>query len=334
MIKSGPVGPEAALAADGSGARLRQRRPPTAVLVVAAIVIALLVVGKVTTPQFVTSANFLTILRAGALTAIVALGMTFVTISGNYFSLSVVQTAVVGSVLYAAIASSSGFVPGLVVALGACLLLGVLQGGIIGLGGNPVVVTFAAGSAVIGVVLVATGNNRVQLNAGGLATAIGQASPLGIPTPTWAFGIVAVVCYLILEHTTLGRRTKLVGANRATAEASGLGVMRTIVAVFAISAFAAGVVGVLTAAQFGVADSQQFNNIDIESIAAVLVGGTSIRGGEGGAFRTCLGALFIAVLNNLLQVRGYSTGVQDAVTGAAVVLAVCGYGLIKRRSQS
>ena len=257
--------------------------------------------------------------------------MTFVTLSGNYFSLSVVQTAVVASVLYASVASSSGFAAGLIVALGACILLGVIQGWIVGLGGNPVVVTFATGAAVIGLVLVATHSNRVQLTASGIATSIGTVSPLGIPTPTWAFGIVALAAYLTLERTNLGRRTKLVGANHAAAVASGLNVQRTIAAVFAISALAAGVVGVLTAAQFGVADSQQFNNIDINAIAAVLVGGTSIRGGEGGVVRTCLGALFIAMLGNLLQVRGYSTGVQDTLTGAAVVIAVCGYGLIKRR---
>ncbi|MBV8221047.1 MAG: ABC transporter permease, partial [Solirubrobacterales bacterium] len=168
----------------------------------------------------------------------------------------------------------------------------------------------------------------------GLATQIGQASPLGIPTPTWAFGIVALLCYLILERTTFGRRTKLVGANRAAAVASGLNVMRTIMAVFAISALAAGIVGVLTAAQFGVADSQQFNGTDINAIAAVLVGGTSIRGGEGGVLRTCVGALFIAMLSNLLQVRGYSTGIQLTFIGVAVVIAVCVYGLIKRKEQS
>jgi ribose transport system permease protein len=316
-----------------AGERPTSRRPATSTLVVALVLVVLIIVGKVTTPAFVTGDNLLTILRAASLTAVVALGMTFVTMSGNYFSLSVVQTAVVGSVLYAAVASSSGFAVGLIIALGACVILGALQGGIIGLGGNPVVVTFAAGSAVIGIVLVATGNNRVQLTASGLATQIGTSSPLGIPTPTWAFGIAALLSYLVLERTNLGRSTKLVGANHAAAVASGMNVMRTIVAVFAISALAAGVVGVLTAAQFGVADSQQFNGIDINSIAAVLVGGTSIRGGEGGVLRTCFGALFITMLGNLLQVRGYGTGIQDTFTGAVVVLAVCAFGLIKRKER-
>ena len=331
MIESESVRRRPAPEAGTAGRPALSRRPSTAILVVVGVVVALVVVGKVTTPEFVTGSNLLTILRAASLTAIVALGMTFVTLSGNYFSLSVVQTAVVGAVLYAAVASSSGFAVGLVVALGVCLALGAVQGGIVGLGGNPVVVTFAAGAALLGGVLVATHSDRVVLTASGLATQIGQSSPLGVPAPTWAFGIVALVAYLLLERTTLGRRTKLVGANRAAAVASGLNVMRIIMAAFALSALAAGIVGVLTVAQFGVADSQQFNGIDINAIAAVLVGGTSIRGGEGGVLRTCLGALFIAMLANLLQVRGYSTGIQDTFTGVAVVIAVCAYGLVKRR---
>jgi ribose transport system permease protein len=334
MIEAQPQPGATAVMPVGGSRRVLVYRPPKAVLATVGAVVVLVVLGKLTTPQFVTGSNLLTILRAASLTAIVALGMTFITLSGNYFSLSVVQTSVVASVVYASVTSDSSVAVGLIAVLGVCAGLGLLQGAIVGLGGNPVVVTFAAGATLIGGVLVATNSNRVLLTAGGLATQIGQASPLGIPTPTWAFGIVALLCYLILERTTFGRRTKLVGANRAAAVASGLNVMRTIMAVFAISALAAGIVGVLTAAQFGVADSQQFNGTDINAIAAVLVGGTSIRGGEGGVLRTCVGALFIAMLSNLLQVRGYSTGIQLTFIGVAVVIAVCVYGLIKRKEQS
>jgi ribose transport system permease protein len=324
--------PETSLPLVSESAAKRTRRLAIGPLVVVAVAIALLVIGKATTPQFVTGSNALTILRAASLTAIVALGLTFVTISGNYFSLSVAQTAVVASVLYASIGSSGGFVVGLIVALAVCTLLGAAQGAIVGLGANPVVVTFATGATVIGGVLVATHGNRVELHASGLATELGQSSPLGVPTETWAFVLCAVACYLVLERTTLGRRTKLVGANRDTAVASGLNVMRIVIAVFAISALVAAIAGVLTAAQFGVADSTQFTGTDINAIAAVLVGGTSIRGGEGSVQRTCMGAVFIAMLSNLLQVRGYSTGIQLTFIGLAVVIAVCAYGLVKRRT--
>jgi len=309
------------------------RRVPVGPVVVLLVALALLGVGRLTTPAFVTGTNMLTILRAASLTAIVALGLTFVTISGNFFSLSVAQTAVVGSVLYAALADRGGFALGLAGVLAVCLVLGAMQGAVVGRGGNPIVVTLAAGAAIVGVVLIATHNDRVLLTTppGSLAVRFGQASPLGVPTQTWAFGVVAIACYLILSRTVLGRRTILLGANRRAAVATGMNAVRVIMFAFAISSVTAGIAGALTSAQFGVADSQQFNGMDIDAIAAVLVGGTSIRGGEGSVLRTCIGAVFIAMLRNLLQIRGYTTGVQLTVEGITVVVAVCAYAFIKRK---
>ncbi len=313
-----------------------KRRIEPQTLVVLVVAFALLVAGRVTTPEFITSDNLLAILRAASITGIVALGLTFVTISGNYFSLSVAQTAVLASVLYAAVASTgAGVFLALLIALAACVVVGLVQGAIVGAGGNPVVVTLAAGSALIAVVLYATDSKRVLLKvpADSLAADLGRASPLGIPTATWAFVVVAIACILLLEKTTLGRRTIMVGANRLAAVASGLNVMLVIAAAFVISAITAGIAGILTAAEFGVADSAQFTGLDIDAIAAVLVGGTAIKGGEGSVTRTCVGALFIATLRNLMQVRGYSTGVQLTVVGLAVVAAVCAYATTKRKER-
>jgi ribose transport system permease protein len=311
-----------ALSATSSGiAATGKRRVEPQAVVVLLVAIALVVVGRVTTPEFVTSDNLLAILRAASITAIVALGLTFVTISGNYFSLSVAQTAVLASVLYAAVASShAGVVLAVLVVLAACAL---------------VVVTLAAGAAIIAGVLYATDSKRVLLKVPGdsLAAEIGRAAPLGIPTATWAFVVVALVCVLLLDKTVLGRRTIMVGANRLAAVASGLNVTLVITATFVISAITAGIAGILTAAEFGVADSAQFTGLDIDAIAAVLVGGTSIRGGEGSVTRTCVGALFIATLRNLLQLRGYSTGIQLTFVGLAVVVAVCVYALMKRKER-
>ncbi|MCW3003421.1 MAG: putative transporter permease protein yphD [Conexibacter sp.] len=299
----------------------------------AAAIVVILVIGRLAAPEFVAGDNLLTILRAASITAIVALGMTFLTISGNFFSLSVAQTAVLGSVVYAAVASTGAGFPGALAAvIVVCVVLGAIQGGVVGLGGNPVVVTLAAGAAITGFVLLATDSKRVLLKApaDSLTAQIGRSSPLGVPSATWAFAIVAILCILLLERTTLGRRTILVGANRAAAVASGMNVGLVIVTAFVISALTAGLAGVLTTAEFGVADSAQFGGLDIDAIAAVLVGGTSIKGGEGSVTRTCIGALFIAALRNFLQVEGLSTGWQLTFVGAAVVVAVCVYGLMKR----
>ncbi|MFE0351253.1 ABC transporter permease [Streptomyces griseoluteus] len=150
---------------------------------------------------------------------------------------------------------------------------------------------------------------------------------------TLAFVVLAVACHLLLQRTSLGRHTVLVGANRRTAAAAAVNVKLVITIAFCISAVTAGLAGVLTAADFGVADSAQFTNVDINAVAAVLVGGTAIKGGEGSILRTCVGTVFVAALQNLLQVLGLSTGVQLTCVGAAVVLAVCSYALMKGRSR-
>jgi ribose transport system permease protein len=310
--------------------RGRWRWRPVALAVVLAV--AFVVAAK--TPEFLTGDNFLTVLRAASITGIVALGMTFVTISGNYFSLSVVQTAVLASVIYAAVATGSGFVVGLVLAVAAAGGVGLLEGAIIGAGGNPVVVTIACGATITGGVLYATDSNRVVLNAPdhSLAVEFGRGEPLGVPMATWAFVLTAVICFVLLSRTSLGRNTYLVGASRRAAVASGLRVRRTVMIVFGVSALAACLAGLLNTAEFGVADASQFTGLDINAIAAVLVGGTAIKGGEGSVLRTCVGTLFIAVLQNLLQLRGYSYGARTFCVGLAVVLAVSAYALTRNRA--
>jgi ribose transport system permease protein len=303
------------------------------VVMAAAVVVVVLLLGALTAPDFMTLSNLLNVVRAASITGIVALGLTFVTISGHYFSLSVLQTAVLSSVVYAAASSVTGFWGGLAAMLVTCLIVGAVQGLVISVGGNPVVVTFAAGAAILGLVLWGTNSARVLLNApsGSLAVQIGAATPLGIPMATWAFVVLSVISHFVLQKTTLGRRSMLVGANKATAVAVGINVRLIIVAAFCISALAAGIAGMLSAAEFGVADTAQFPNLDIDAVAAVLVGGTAIKGGQGSALQTVVGAVFIALLRNYLQIMGLPTGIQLICVGGAVVLAVAGYTLMKGR---
>lgn len=298
---------------------------------VVVIIVVLLALGGSTAPEFATIDNLLNVVRAASITGIVALGLTFVTISGNYFSLSVAQTAVLASVVYASVASTSGFLVGILVTVAVCIAVGATQGAIVGVGGNPVVVTLAAGAAILGIILLITRSDRVRLTApsDSLEVLVGRATPLGIPMAVWAFVLLAILCHLLLQRTTLGRRTILVGANKKTATAVGMNVRLIVIAVFSISALMAGMAGVLTAAEFGVADTAQFPGLDINAVAAVLVGGTAIKGGQGSIIQTCIGALFVSLLRNYLQIIGLSTGVQLVFVGAAVVVAVSAYALVK-----
>src|SRR5207302_6347767 len=114
--------------------------------------------------------------------------------------------------------------------------------------------------------------------------------PLGVLTQSWAFLLLTALASLALARTRFGREVYLAGANRRAARASGLSVGRTTLVAFTLSSLAAGLAGVFTAAQITQAPLTQFNGMNIDVIAAVLVGGTALQGGEGSTVRTALGA--------------------------------------------
>jgi simple sugar transport system permease protein/ribose transport system permease protein len=161
---------------------------------------------------------------------------------------------------------------------------------------------------------------------------LGRGRPFGIPNQTWAFVILTIVAALVLTKTPFGRRLALVGSNAAAATATGLRRGTIAIAAFAIASLGAGLAGMFTAAQVGQGTTDQFPELTINAIAAVLVGGTVISGGEGSMLRTAVGAVFIAGLDNLLVIRGYSFGVRVTVTGLAVLAGVSLFTVLRRRA--
>jgi len=307
------------------------RRRFVAPAIAFAAVLVVVLIGALTTPAFLTYDNILVIFRQASITGIMALGMTFITISGSFFSLSVEQTAAVSAIVFAeAMAHGWGLALSLVATLVVAALIGAVQGGVISLGVNPIVTTLAAGSVLYGLAAMITGNKIVQIRTGS-GTWIGQGRPLGIPTQVWAFLILTAIAGIVLRGARFGRLVTLVGANRHAAEASGLRVRWATVAAFVVSAVAAGVAGIFVAAQIRQGLVKQFDGANIDVIAAVLVGGAAVAGGEGSMVRTALGALLISVLTNFMILRDYSFGVRTAAEGVVVVVAVCTFHLLRRR---
>jgi simple sugar transport system permease protein/ribose transport system permease protein len=310
-------------------------RPQTlGTLGVAAIVVLLFIIGGITTPAFLTSENVVNIVRAASLTGIVALGMTFITISGNFFSLSVQQTAAAAAITYAA-TTGWGWPLGLAI-LGTLALAGAIglgQGSIIAVGANPIITTLGAGAAIFGLSAFLTDNRTIRV--GDTSSEwIGRGQPLGIPTQSWAFVLLTIVAMIVLSRTRFGRSVTLVGANSAAAVASGISKGFVAMAVFAVSALAAGLAGIFLAAQIGQGIVNQFATLNIDSIAAVLVGGTAVQGGDGSMLRTAVGTLFIAVLINLTLLRGYSFGMRIFLEGVAVTIGVSVFTLLRNRTGS
>jgi simple sugar transport system permease protein/ribose transport system permease protein len=300
--------------------------------IVGGSVMILLLIGWITTPRFVTLDNALIVVRSASIIGIVAVGLTFVTISGNFFSLSLGETASLSAIAFSFMISQDWGVPAAIaLTLGMAVILGLLQGAVVAAGANPIITTLGAGAALFGLAAVLTDNKTVRT--GSLAADwLGRGRPFGIPNQTWAFIVLTIVAALVLAKTPFGRRLTLVGSNAAAATATGIRRGSIAIAAFALASLGAGLAGMFTAAQVGQGITDQFPELTINAIAAVLVGGTVISGGEGSMFRTALGAVFIAGLDNLLVIRGYSYGVRLTVTGIAVLVGVSLFTVLRRRS--
>ncbi len=300
-------------------------------VVAGAVILILIVIAGITTPGFTTVENLLVIVRAASITGIVALGMAFVTISGNLFAVSAAELAALLAVAFAAfMAHSWGLAISLLATLGCAILAGAIQGVVIAVIGNPVVTTIAFGAVFRGLAAFFSGNAIIHLGTHA-ADWIGTGRPLGIPTQSWAFVILAVAGHFVLRRARLGRLIVLSGASREAAVASGLhvGVITTIAMI--LLALGAAVAGIFTTAQFANAKPDLFATLDIDCIAAVLVGGISLRGGQGSPLQAALGAIVIVLLQNFMILHDCSTGLRLAVVGALVVVSTSGFHLLQGR---
>ena len=295
----------------------------------ALMVIAVLVVGWITTPGFLTGSNTVNIVRAASTTGIAALGVAVMTMSGNYFSLSISATASLCGIVFAALTSSSDVVVAVVAALAVGTAIGAVQGVLIGLGSNPIVTTLAFNGALFGLAAVVTGSQSITIHSTS-AQSLATTDAAGIPVQVYVFVFLIIVGSAVINRTTLGRTILLVGSNRRTAAAVGLSVFAAAAAALTISGLTASVVGIFSAAQAGVGEVGQITTLDLSAVAAVLIGGTHVQGGEGSIVRTALGAIFVAALQSLLIVQGYSYGIQVFAQGLAVMIAVSGFWLLMR----
>jgi simple sugar transport system permease protein/ribose transport system permease protein len=295
--------------------------------------VVLLVYGATTTRGFLTLDNMLNIVRSGAIIGIVALGTTFVTITGNFFSLSVAQTAAFAAVMTAGtLAAGWPLVLAIASVLGVSVILGLVQGGLVGRGANPIITTLGAGAALFGLTAVLTDNRTIQIGSD-VAEWVGRGRPWGIPNQTWVFLLLTIIGSIILSRTRLGRTLYLVGANRAAARAAGLSILGATLFAFVAASFTAAIAGIMTAAQFNQGATNQFPELTIPVVAAVLVGGTAIGGGAGSMVRTMLGTVFIALLQNIMLLSDLATGWRLLLQGSIVAIAVSLYALSRRDSR-
>jgi ribose transport system permease protein len=296
----------------------------------AGVVALIVVAAMLLTPSFLTVDNLRAILRNAAIVGIVAVGMTPITLSGNFVSLGISQSAMLAMVSFVALVGAGWpQLPAILVVVAGLVAVGILQGAVVAAGLNPVITTLAAGAIIFGVVSELTGGGIVRV--GPDPVSWGGGTIAGVPIEVLVFLVFTVAVTVLMANTVTGRETTLVGANRATAQISGISFARVTIGAYAIFSVGAAIAGVLNGAAFGQATAVSFPDLTISVIAAVLVGGTAIQGGRGAPLRSAAGAVLIAVISNMMVLNDFSTGGRMAVEGGVVVVIVVLLDFLRRR---
>ena len=300
-------------------------------IILGAAAMLLVLVGGATTPGFLTLDNLLIVIRAASITGIVALGMSYITISGNLFALSAEELAVLSACVFAWLMRSHyDLATGLVLTLLFAGCAGGIQGAIVARGVDPIITTLAFGALFRGLASLVSNNKNILLETDA-AQWLGTGRPLGIPTQSWAFAILTIAGWFVLQRTRFGRRLLLTGANRHAAAATGLPVGQASLIALTLLGLCCGIAGISAASQFGLAVANLFTGLNIDVIAAVLVGGISLRGGLGTPLQAALGAIFIALLENYMLLHSFTSGQRMLVVGCLVAAATLGFHVIQRR---
>lgn len=284
--------------------------------------VAMALVLSLLSDRFLTVPNLLNVLRQISVNALLAFGMTVVII-GAGIDLSVGSLlAFAGAVM--AGAAVAGFDPALaiLIGLGVGLLLGAFNGFFVAYGRIAAFIVTLAGLTIFrGMTLVYTGGRPIS----GLPEAfyvIGNTSFLAIPVPVWIMIGFLLLTHFILRFTALGRAIYAVGGNEEAARLSGIPVRQVQLFTFAYSGFAAALAALVLTGRLNSAQPTAGAGYELDAIAAVVVGGTSLFGGRGHVWGTLLGALIIGVLNNGMNLLNVSSFYQQIVKGGVILAAL------------
>lgn len=292
----------------------------------------LIAVVSILNPAFLSAKNIMNILRQTSVNAVIAAGMTFVILTGG-IDLSVGSIlGISGAVCASLLVSGQSVVVAVIAALVVGAIVGFLNGFIISKGKlQPFIATLATMTVLKGLTLVYTNGNPITLGSNELAMSfgkIGGGTILGIPTPAMIMIVVFMVCYYILHNTRIGRYTYALGSNEEASKLSGLNTDKIKIWVYTMSGILASVAGIIITSRLYSAQPTAGSGYELDAIAAVVLGGTSLNGGKGKITGTIVGALIIGVLSNALNILDVSSYYQTMVKGAVILLAV----LLDRKS--
>ena len=302
------------------------------------VLVLLLVLFSILAPAFLTANNLSILAKHVSISAILAIGMTYVVLTGG-IDLSVGSVAGLSGIV-AGLLISNGLVFGgahhylpISIVILFSLLTGMLVGALNGLlvarlSVPPFIATLGTLYIARGTALLIS-NGHTFPNLSGEAArsntgfpAIGQSFLLGIPTPVWLMAIIAILAAAVAAKTPFGRHIYAVGGNERAARLAGIRTARVKLATYIFSGFCAALVGIIIASQLEAAHPATGESFELNAIAAVVLGGTSLMGGRGSIGGSLIGAFVIGVLADGLVMLGVSEFWQIVIKGVVIVLAV------------
>lgn len=286
--------------------------------------VVLVVVISCLNSSFIDPSNLKNLLRQVSINALISFGMTFVILTGgidlSVGSILALSSALMGSFI------KGGMDPVFGIVL-ACLIgaaLGSVNGLVITYGKvAPFIATLATMTIFRGLTLVYTNGNPISsLSEDDRFLEFGQGYVAGLPVPAIMMLIMFFILWFILHKTPLGRKTYAVGGNEKVSFIAGIKINRIKIFAYTVTGFLCGMAGAILTSRLNSAQPTAGTGYELDAIAAVVLGGTSLSGGKGRIFGTIIGALIIGTLNNGLNILNVSSFYQQVVKGIVILLAV------------
>jgi len=289
---------------------------------IVAVLVAIAAALSATTDSFATASNLTNVARQVSINGILAVGVTFVLLTGGVdLSLgSVVALSGVVCALFAHPGDHALFVP-ISMGLLTGMLCGLVNGTLVTRGGiAPFIVTLGMMTVARGLALILSGGKPVSDMSPALTNLAGDVGP--VPIPVLCFAAVAFASWLFLGRLRLGRHLYAVGGNEQAARAAGVSVPKVKLFAYGLCGLLTGLAGVVLAARITTGQPNAGQAYELDAIAAVVIGGTSLSGGVGSVLGTILGVLLIGVINNGLDLLSVSSYYQAVIKGVIIVGAV------------
>ena len=286
------------------------------------ILLVICVFATILSPSFLSVTNLFNVFKQITVAGIVGCGMTFVILTGG-IDLSVGSILGLSGVLASGVLASTG---NTAVAVAVSLTVGIACGAVNGFfvsvcGIPPFISTLGMMTLLRGVILVYTNGSSLPIKSDAYKF-FGKGSIAGIPVPVIILIIVFLLAHYILTQTSYGRSVYAVGGNREAARLSGIRVKTSEFLVYTLNGLMCGMAGLILTARLGSAQSTSGTGIEMDAIAAVILGGTSLSGGVGFVLPTVVGAMIMGIIDNILTLMNVNPHATNIVKGAVILIAV------------